>query len=345
MRNYTAIDLFCGAGGLTCGLKQAGFKVLAGIELKEIAAETYRKNHNTTLLLESDICNLSPYEVMKALELQPGQLSLLAGCPPCQGFSSLRTRNKASSVDDHRNDLIFEFLRWVKAFLPKTVMMENVPALAKDGRMHAAINQLKELGYHIDENSLRIENIADYGVPQRRLRMILAASLCGPITPPSPTATKMTVKETIANLPKAGSSGDSLHDLGEARSEKTKKLISLIPKNGGSRADLPMEYWLECHKRYPNGFKDVYGRMHWDEVAPTITGGCHNPSKGRFLHPEEDRAITLREAALLQTFPPDYYFSLKRGKDAAALMIGNALPPKFIRQQGEAVAKHLDSLN
>jgi len=345
MKNYTAIDLFCGAGGLTCGLKQAGFKVLAGIELKEIAAETYRKNHNTTLLLESDICNLSPHEVMKALELQPGQLSLLAGCPPCQGFSTLRTRNKASSVDDHRNDLIFEFLRWVKAFLPKTVMMENVPALAKDARMHTAMNQLKELGYHIDENSLRIENIADYGVPQRRLRMILTASLCGSITPPSPTAIKTTVKQTIASLPKAGSSGDSLHDLGEVRSEKTKKLISLIPKNGGSRADLPMEYWLECHKRYPNGFKDVYGRMHWDEVAPTITGGCHNPSKGRFLHPEEDRAITLREAALLQTFPPDYYFSLKRGKDAAALMIGNALPPKFIRQQGEAVAKHLDSLN
>lgn len=345
MEKYTAIDLFCGAGGLTCGLKQADFNVLAGIELKEIAAETYLRNHNTTLLLQDDICNLSPFDVTKALGLRSGQLSLLAGCPPCQGFSSLRTRNKTSSVDDHRNDLIFEFLRWVKVFLPKTVMMENVPALAKDARMHAAMSQLKELGYHIDENSLRIENIADYGVPQRRLRMILTVSLCGSITPPSPTSIKTTVKETIANLPKAGSSGDSLHDLGEARSEKTKKLISLIPKNGGSRADLPMEYWLECHKRYPNGFKDVYGRMHWDEVAPTITGGCHNPSKGRFLHPEEDRAITLREAALLQTFPQDYYFSLKRGKDAAALMIGNALPPKFIRQQGEAIAKHLDSLN
>lgn len=345
MKNYTAIDLFCGAGGLTCGLKQAGFVVLAGIELKEIAAETYRKNHNTTLLLQDDICNLSPHDVMKALGLRPRELSLLAGCPPCQGFSSLRTRNKVSSVDDHRNDLIFEFLRWVKAFLPKTVMMENVPALAKDVRMHAALSQLKELGYHIDETSLRIENIADYGVPQRRLRMILTASLSGSITPPIPTDKKVTVKETIANLSKVGSSGDFLHDLGEDRSEKTKKLISLIPKNGGSRSDLPMEYWLECHKRYPEGFKDVYGRMHWDKVSPTITGGCHNPSKGRFLHPEEDRAITLREAALLQTFPKDYYFSLKRGKEAAALMIGNALPPKFIRQQGEAIAEHLDLLN
>jgi DNA (cytosine-5)-methyltransferase 1 len=282
---------------------------------------------------------------MKALGLRPRQLSLLAGCPPCQGFSSLRTRNKASSVDDNRNNLIFEFLRWVKAFLPKTVMMENVPALAKDVRMQTTLSQLKELGYHIDETSLRIENIADYGVPQRRLRMILTASLCGSITPPNPISKKVTVKEIISNLPKAGYSGDFLHDLGENRSEKTKKLISLIPKNGGSRSDLPIEYWLECHKRYPKGFKDVYGRMHWDKVAPTITGGCHNPSKGRFLHPEEDRAITLREAALLQTFPQDYYFSLKRGKEAAALMIGNALPPKFIRQQGEAISEHLDALN
>lgn len=345
MRNYTAIDLFCGAGGLTCGLKQAGFSVLAGIEFKEIAAETYLKNHNTTLLLQDDICNLSPLDVMKALGLRPGELSLLAGCPPCQGFSSLRTRNKASSVDDHRNDLIFEFLRWVKVFLPKTVMMENVPALAKDVRMQTAMSQLKELGYCIDDTSLRIENIADYGVPQRRVRMILTASLYGSITPPHAADIKTTVKETIGNLPKAGNSGDSLHDLREDRSEKIKKLISLIPKNGGSRSDLPEEYWLECHKRYPEGFKDVYGRMNWDDVAPTITGGCHNPSKGRFLHPEEDRAITLREAALLQTFPHDYYFSLKRGKDSAALMIGNALPPKFIRQQGEAIAKHLDLMN
>jgi len=345
MKKHTAIDLFCGAGGLTCGLKQAGFSVLAGVELREIAAETYSKNHKTTRLLQDDICNLSPLDVMNSLGLRPGQLSLLAGCPPCQGFSTLRTRNKASSVDDHRNDLIFEFLHWVKVFLPECIMLENVPALAKDARIQTAIIHLKELGYYIDSGSLRIENIADYGVPQRRKRMILAASLHGSILPPNVTTIKTTVKETIAHLPNAGTSGDPLHDLLADRSEKTRQLISLIPKNGGSRSDLPKEYWLECHKRYPNGFKDVYGRMHWDKVAPTITGGCHNPSKGRFLHPEENRAITLREAALLQTFPDDYYFSLKRGKEAAALMIGNALPPRFIRQQGEAIAKHLDAIN
>jgi DNA (cytosine-5)-methyltransferase 1 len=345
MNKYTAIDLFCGAGGLTCGLKQAGFAVLAGIELLEIAAETYSKNHSSTLLLQEDICNLSPLDVMEALALKPGELSLLAGCPPCQGFSTIRTRNKAFSVDDKRNDLIFEFVRWVKVFLPKCIMMENVPALAKDGRMQIAINQLKDLGYCFDDNSLRVENIAHYGVPQRRVRMILMASLEGFIMPPKQTTLKTTVKEAIGGLPKVGSSGDPLHDVQEDRSEKIKKLISLIPKNGGSRSDLPKEYWLECHKRYPKGFRDVYGRMNWDDVAPTITGGCHNPSKGRFLHPEENRAITLREAALLQTFPHDYFFSLKRGKDSVALMIGNALPPNFIRLHGEAIAKHLDQVN
>ncbi|HQU99453.1 MAG TPA: DNA cytosine methyltransferase [Nitrosomonas sp.] len=345
MKKYTAIDLFCGAGGLTCGLKQAGFDVLAGIEMQEIAAETYYKNHKNTLLLQDDICNISPNEVMRMLRLRPKELALLAGCPPCQGFSSLRTRNKNLSVDDQRNELIFEFIRWVKVFLPMCIMLENVPSLAKDSRMQIAVSQLRDLGYVIDNYSVRVEDIADYGIPQRRNRMILLASLYGTITPPDISIVKATVKEAIAGLPKAGMSGDPLHDYPEERSEKIKKLISLIPKNGGSRSDLPEEYWLECHKRYPSGFKDVYGRMRWDDVAPTITGGCHNPSKGRFLHPEEDRAITLREAALLQSFPQDYFFSLRRGKDSVALMIGNALPPKFIRLQGEAIMKHLDTVN
>lgn len=283
MKKYTAIDLFCGAGGLTCGLKQAGFDVLAGVELHEVAAETYRINHKSTLLLQEDICRISPADVMRTLGIQPKELSLLAGCPPCQGFSSLRTRNKNHCVNDQRNELIFEFIRWVRVFMPKCIMLENVPSLAKDSRIRIAIAQLKDLGYFINDKSLRVEDIADYGVPQRRKRMILTASLYGYVTPPDAVTNKSTVKDAIAFLPQAGISGDPLHDLPEERSEKIKKMISLIPQNGGSRTDLPEEYWLECHKRYPGGFKDVYGRMRWDDVAPTITGGCHNPSKGRFL--------------------------------------------------------------
>ena len=142
-------------------------------------------------------------------------------------------------------------------------------------------------------------------------------------------------------LARPGKTGDVLHDLPEVRSPQVKELIKLIPKNGGSRKELPKKYWLPCHVRYPDGYRDVYGRMAWNDVAPTITGGCVNPSKGRFLHPAQNRAITLREAALLQTFPPGYKFSLEKGKDSVALMIGNALPPEFIRRHAVMIRKHL----
>lgn len=339
--DLTAIDLFCGAGGLTLGLKQAGFKVIAGVELNPIAAETYRLNHTDVDIYEQDIRSINPAEVLTNSNLKPGDLDLLAGCPPCQGFSSQRTRNKANAHFDPRNDLIFEFLRFVEIILPKTVMLENVPALAKNWRIFKLKEGLEQLGYIVDCNSISIHDAADYGVPQRRRRLLFKASRFGIILDAPKTKKRKTVKESIFNLKPAGSSGDPLHDHGEERSEKVKKIISLVPKNGGSRTDLPKKYWLECHKRGIGGYKDVYGRMKWDDVSPTITGGCHNPSKGRFIHPEFDRAITLREAALLQTFPKNYKFSLTRGKDSIALMIGNALPPKFIKTHALQYARHI----
>lgn len=343
MKNQTtAIDLFCGAGGLTLGLKQAGFKVLAGVEINPVAARTFRTNHSDVELYDKDIRHIDPNEVLKKANLSPGDLSLLAGCPPCQGFSTQRTRNQTNAIFDPRNDLIFEFLRFIKVMLPKTVMLENVPALAKNWRIDKIKTELSNLGYHINEKSVSIHNAADYGVPQRRRRLLLKASRFGYIPDAPKISKKVTVQDAISNLRPAGLSGDTLHDLGEQRSEKVKKIISLVPKDGGSRTDLPIEYWLNCHKKNPGGYKDVYGRMKWGDVSPTITGGCHNPSKGRFIHPEYDRAITLREAALLQTFPNDYQFSLEKGKDAAALMIGNALPPQFIKIHALEYIKHIE---
>lgn len=340
-QKLTAIDLFSGAGGLTCGLKQAGFQVLSGVEVTPLAAATYRANHKEVNLIENDIRTLSPEIVMNDLGLKRGELSLLAGCPPCQGFSTLRTRHKASSVDDERNDLVHEFMRWVKAFFPSVVMLENVPPLAKDRRMNVILAELKKLGYYLESRSLRIDNIADYGVPQRRRRMILIVSRLREMGLKENKPIHKTVRQAFEGMKKSGESGDPLHDITANHSEKIKKMITLIPKDGGSRTDLPEEYWLPCHKRYPNGFRDVYGRMSWDNVSPTITGGCINPSKGRFLHPEENRAITLREAAALQTFPSDYFFPTNVAKDKVALMIGNALPPEFIRRQGELIKQHL----
>jgi len=344
MEKYTAIDLFCGAGGLTVGLKKAGFNVLAGVEILDIAASTYELNHKHHKLYRADIRELCPSVIMNDLGIKKGELDLLAGCPPCQGFSTHRTRNKASSVKDDRNNLIFEYLRFIKAMLPKTIMMENVPGLAKDYRIKKLLRELTILGYKVNDDTVKVKDASDYAVPQRRKRMILQASRFGIIKHPKPVKNKKTVYDAISGLNKAGESGDILHDIETIRSPKVENIIKLIPKNGGSRKQIPKKYWLPCHRRNPNSYLDVYGRMSWDDVAPTMTGGCHNPSKGRFIHPEENRAISLREAALLQTFPNKYKFSLERGKDSVALMIGNALPPEFIKRHAKKIYEHLKSI-
>lgn len=340
-RSLRAIDLFCGAGGLTQGLKDAGFTVIAGVEYNSVAAETYRLNHRSTTLLEKDIRQIDLATLMRDLDIERGQLDLLAGCPPCQGFSTQGTRNKKPSREDARNDMVFEFMRFVRALLPRTVMLENVPGLRKDWRLNILKETLAELGYAIDSDCVSINDAAHYGVPQRRKRLLLKASRLGKIPHADRLQEKVSVRKAFENLPPAGSSGDQLHDQITQHSDKVRQIIRAVPKDGGSRTDIPMELWLPCHKKNPGSYRDVYGRMKWDDVAPTITGGCHNPSKGRFIHPEFDRAITLREAATLQTFPKNYIFSLKSGKDAAALMIGNALPPEFIRRHAEKFAQHL----
>ncbi|EHU1305938.1 DNA cytosine methyltransferase [Acinetobacter baumannii] len=339
----TALDLFCGAGGLTEGLKQAGFSVLGGVEINPVAARTYRMNHNESHCFEVDIRNLEVCEILDKLNIKEGELDLLAGCPPCQGFSTLRTRKKMLAQNDDRNELIFEFLRLIKGLKPKAIMMENVPALAKDFRMEIFISELKKLGYLINESTVKVENAADYGVPQRRKRMIVKTSRVGEIPTTKIVGKRITVRECFnkANLGKSGTSGDWLHDYSQTRSTKVMEIIKAIPKDGGSRKDLPDHLILDCHKKRPAQFNDVYGRMKWDDVSPTITGGCSSPSKGRFLHPEEDRCITLREASLLQTFPKDYIFPTVAKTDIA-LLIGNALPPEFIRQHALNIKEALE---
>ena len=337
-----AIDLFCGAGGLTVGLQRAGFDVLAGVELWAPAVKTYRMNHPKHRLYDQDIKVLSPSKIMEDLGLKKGELDLLAGCPPCQGFSTHRTRNKVSSVKDDRNDLVFEYLRFVREFLPKAIMMENVPGLAKDTRILNVLDELESLGYLVNQDTVQVKDAADFGVPQRRKRMILVASRFGFIGEPKKVIRRKTVRDAIEKLKPVGESGDDLHDIATIRADHVNEMISLVPKDGGSRSDLPKAYWLPCHIRNPRSYTDVYGRMAWDEVAPTLTGGCHQPSKGRYLHPYENRGISFREAALLQTFPKNYKFSFDKGKDSVALMIGNALPPEFIKRHALEIRNHIE---
>ncbi len=337
----TSVDLFCGAGGLSAGLRRAGFDVLGAVDAHPVACRAYRANHPQTTVWERDIRRLDPREMRDALGLARGGLDLLAGCPPCQGFSTLRTLNGRQPAADRRNSLVSQIGRFAEEFRPRAVMMENVPALARDPRSARIRRLLEKLGYSVVEDTM---DAAAFGVPQRRRRYILIALRDGTPQLARAAARTRTVRELIASLPPAGSSGDPLHDHGERRSVEVRDLIAAIPKNGGSRGELPPERQLACHRKV-KGFHDVYGRMAWDRPAPTITGGCVNPSKGRFLHPVANRSITLREAALLQTFPPSYGLPLNdgpgSGKFAIAELIGNALPPEFVYRHALAIGRSI----
>ena len=239
----------------------------------------------------------------------------------------MRTHNGRYTVPDERNDLINDYLRFVKDFRPKAVMLENVPGLKDDSRFDKFVATMSDWGY---QGEWKILNVADYGVPQRRRRLIYVAAHKTNIRISDKKHECCTVRDAIGSLPIAGKSGDFMHDFPEKRSKKIQEMIALIPKNGGSRSQLPAQYVLPCHKRNPDGFKDVYGRMAWDKPSQTITGGCTSPSKGRFLHPEENRCITPREASLLQGFPLNDIFPRGVTTDHLALMVGNALPVPFI---------------
>lgn len=338
-RTFSAVDLFSGCGGLSEGLRNAGFIVKAAVEIELKAQRTYRLNHPKVRLYQQDIRKLPAKLLLQEVGLKSGELDLLAGCPPCQGFSRLRTRNQQTSVTDPRNDLVQDFLRFVRVLRPKTIMLENVPALADDARFKSLCGSLSKLGY---DYVVHVLNAADYGVPQRRKRLILLGSRVHRPVAAEKAELRVTVRNALASLESPSKTKDKLHAVPENRTLAVREIIKLIPRDGGSRTDLPAEHWLECHKRN-DGFRDVYGRMAWDDVSPTITSGCINPSKGRFLHPSQNRTITLREAALLQGFPRSYMFDVSHGKEAIALMIGNALPPPFIKAHARSLRMGIEA--
>lgn len=333
-----AVDLFSGAGGLTLGLKRAGFSVLSAIELDPLAGATFQTNHPECDLWLGDIRKIAISDFRRHLGLRPGQLHLLVGCPPCQGFSTINTRNGSRRIDDPRNNLGRNFLRFVEEFEPIAIMLENVPMLSEYQGFSAFCKRLVELGYSYE---YRVLDASNYGVPQRRRRLILLAGRYGFINFAPAARKTLTVRDAISHLAPPGRGNDPLHDYHDQRTPRIDSLIKQVPLDGGGRNAFRDRKQLACHKRC-DGFYDVYGRMAWDSPAPTITGGCVNPSKGRFLHPQQHRAITLREAALLQAFPQRYKFSMLRGKYRAAEIIGNALPPEFVRRHAVRLHRYLD---
>ena len=338
---FFAVDLFAGCGGLTQGLRDAGFHVFAAIENDSYAANVYGLNHPGAHIYRGDIQDLDPTTIKNDFPAETSPLHLLAACPPCQGFSSLRRKNKKRSVFDKRNQLILEFVRFVEELRPLCIMLENVPWLENYHLYKKAVRRLRSLGYELTDAVL---DVADYGVPQHRDRLILLGSRLEKTSLARPYWRKRTVRDEIGDLPTPKNSRDALHRLTMQHTPKISELIRNIPRNGGSRKSLPKRFHLKCHQNKKAGFCDVYGRLRWSDQSVTITGGCLNPSKGRFLHPTQNRAITPREAALLQTFPRRYRFlsdDFEMPKDVLALLIGNALPPKFSAAHSRQLLKHI----
>ncbi|UQN69384.1 DNA cytosine methyltransferase [Burkholderia multivorans] len=340
-RNIIAADIFSGGGGLTVGLKAAGIKVAAAVEFNAHAVATYRQNHREVITFQSDVREISGDELCNASAT--GQIDILAGCPPCQGFSSLTTKYKRN---DPRNDLILEFVRLAEEIRPTCIMMENVPGLVTKGKQYLeeACARLESAGYIISKKVLQV---ADYGVPQSRRRFVLLAGLGFEIPIPEPTHSRngqagkqkwRTVADVIKGLPKpmilqdtlnrGGPSAFNWHVVRNISEENRKRLASTRP--GASRASLPTDLRPACHANDNKGFTNVYGRMSWCEPSPTITAGCTTLSKGRFGHPSQLRTISLREAALLQTFPDSYQFATNHMEHACSI-VGNALPCDFAR--------------
>lgn len=340
-----AVDLFCGAGGLTHGLLQAGIDVVAGIDVDKDVEYAYCENNPGADFYCWDV-GRKKYRTIERL-FTPGKIKLLAGCAPCQPFSKL-TR----AIKNHRAwDLLDNFGRFVKGILPELVTMENVPELAERGRdvFDRFLSTLDELDYQID---WQIVECREHGIPQSRRRLVLLASRLGKIALlkgryPHSRDWK-TARATIGRLPKlkAGEedSDDPLHAASQL-SPLNLRRIRATPHDGGDWKSWPKNLILACHRKETGQtYRSIYGRMWWDRPAPTMTTLCTGIGNGRFGHPEQDRSITLREAALFQSFPRNYEFwpkGQKVSRKAVGRMIGNAVPPKLAKVLGEAIMQHL----
>lgn len=334
-----AVDLFSGCGAVTQGLKQAGFKIISAVDNDPIACATYKKNHPEVMLLEKDIREIDPLSLIVAPN---GTVDLLIVCAPCQPFSS-QNKNKAG---DTRAELILQAIRFASLLNPTRIFFENVPGLTSEVNKNI-LNKLKnglgKFGYRLGM-PLRID-AADYGVPQRRLRCVMFASRQDtmPVMPApyTPAALRITVERAIGDLAPLSSgerfAPDPLH-FARVHLPIAQQRMKYIPKDGGSRFSLPPELELPCHRGH-TGHPDVYGRMKWQAVAPTLTTGCTDITRGRFMHPRDDRAITLREAARLQTLP-DFYAFCGSPRDIAR-QIGNAVPVNLAKAVGDAVLASL----
>lgn len=337
-----AVDLFCGAGGLTKGLEKAGIDVRMGVDIDPACAYPYEANNDARFLIKP-VEQVSAQEVFDATK--GARYRLLAGCAPCQPFSTYR-RGKANASDD-RWHLLRQFARLVRETDPDVVTMENVPRLAQQDIFEEFVAELRRREFHV---SYRVVQCADYGVPQQRQRLVLLASKLGPIDliePTHPPKKHITVRQAIGDLPPIGAGeahdSDPLHQACSLSPTNVQRIKASRP--GGSWRDWDENLVADCHKKgsgktYPS----VYGRMSWDELAPTMTTQFYGFGNGRFGHPEQNRALSLREGAILQSFPRSYKFAKKGDpifRKTVGRLIGNAVPVKLGEAIGKSILKHI----
>lgn len=337
-----AIDFFCSGGGMTYGMRKAGIDVIAGIDNDPDVKETYENNNPGTKLIQTDVFNLKETDLFEYTGIKKNDDNLiLVGCSPCQYWSIIQTDKNKSQQS---KDLLKEFHRFVKYYNPGFVVVENVPGLerkAEESGLKEFVNDLEYNGYKVH---YEIFNLNDYGVPQTRKRFSLIASrVAQKIIKPKKANYKPVVKDFIGphnGFPEvpAGYRDNTIFQHTIAKlSDENLEIIKKTPKNNGNS--------IKQRKHFKGkGFGDSYSRMRWDRPAPTITTRFISFSNGRFGHPEENRAISLREGATLQTFPKDYVFYAK-SLQANARMIGNAVPPEFAKRIGEAVIKGIENGN
>ena len=341
------VDLFCGIGGLSYGMKSAGFDILAGYDLDWTCQYAYETNTGGKFFYK-DVKSVTGNEIKKLYSKKKNTIKVLAGCAPCQPFSSYAFKNK--NKDENKYNLLYEFGRLVKEVHPDIVTMENVPAIASFKLKSVLSDFVKTLESEQYNVSFKVVYCPDYGVPQTRKRLVLLASHFGKLELIPPTHSKdnyVTVRDTIGDLPALtagqGCPTDPLHRCRALSSLNMRRMMA-TPYGGGWR-DWPEELLLACHKKEGGkSFGSVYGRMVWDEPAPTMTTLCTGIGNGRFGHPEQNRAISAREAALFQTFPTTYKFFPNEQEvslSKASRYIGNAVPPRLGEVIAESIKQHI----
>lgn len=353
IKDFAIVDLFCGIGGLTHGLINEGFDVVAGVDFDKTCRYAYSANNNANFIYK-DVTLLTPDELNS---LYPkNKRKILVGCAPCQPFSIFNYKNNNNAerqAGDSKWRLLYSFADLIEATQPEIVSMENVPQLTtfNGGKVfYDFVKRLEDNDYKV---SFGIFNAQDYGVPQRRKRLILLASKhCRfELIPPTHKDNYVTVQKAIGHLPKiedgVHSDNDYLH-YSRKLTDLSKKRIKATPEGGGWQ-DWNEELLLECHKKKGGQmYRSVYGRMSWNDVAPTMTTYCIGLNNGRFGHPEQDRAISLREAAILQSFPENYALidpNTTFNMQILARQIGNAVPVGLGQAIAKSIKNHIQFIN